>query len=815
MSRSTVKLTWPHLWPVLIMALVLDDGLGVLGLQFDTDSTRPGNQNSSTNGDISRPKSNQPSQAGALELQPAPAPRLTKANESDLNSARHPARSKPIYFDQSDTENSVPTSIKLGSKLAIQLVIADKRRNAGLGSTLKPRTKPSSLQLHRKRPYDIVGTVSGNVVGKYHASPADKLFYTLDKQTPDPGPSKLEWLPHGLHPGSMSGQDSTMSKPNLVKKSELIRTQHRPPSNWSLSTLNKPPESFLSPNKREEIIKGLQLRFKSRMTTVPPDMSTTEFFKLISSAHSPVNVTLIEDNKSPALLRTKLSQKAAKPTRAASHFDDDEQQVRTTSTTTTSSTTTSTTTTTAPVLSAYAVGDTNRLLVPSSFQVHPSGESDSSSSARNQSSDLKDFISSAAIHFDQNPGDVNLKSGLFNHAEMPTVMFDGKKQVTLIRHVTRRPGAGSALAGRPTAPPAVLISSHHNHLRPGDLDSIEVPQHISLPAAPEHLSLAAAPPPSPPPTTASPLVRLISKHKHKYDDNIISPTLTVVDNHAIRVPPNATSVHNNKLIVAIRPGRPMRPLPPTTQFPVYNIVAGITPPYISTPLPHLSRPVTVDGGSYGLLRPNTSSTQTTPAPSSFGVQNIKFPAPSPSNIFVEHAEYPTRFNLSVPDSAHPVGPHGVPDKITVNAGEQHLRPPEAIAISDATIVSRPAGSITITSDGVEKLSTTRKPARLSTTKRINIVSANTTVITTNPEELHEMLNGVIAGSHTQHNITTNNKPTPRPGFLAYISSIFTNSFTTTLIAALTIVKTILVAILVMFLPPLALASAIMQAVSLG
>lgn len=812
MTRARVKLNLGQLVQALLVSLLVSAGLHLAPVVYAGDDvTRAGS-----------PTENSSARAG----QPLVS-RSAVASDPDLSHpAKFPARSKPIYFEHSDAENSVPTSIKLGSKLAVQLVVADKRRNSS--SLSKPnRVKPSSFQLHRKRPYDIVGTVSGNVISK-HQVPLERLFYSLDKQTLDPPANTFELFQHAREREQAARSTSTTSTtststtrlPSPARKSELIRTQHRPPANWNSSRLAAADRES---NERQEIIKKLGIRFKQSSSTVAPKLSSSDFFELISSAHSPVSYKFSEAAKPALQPKPTLNPRAAQSVHSRPNLSDQNddasagQQPRTTS----ASLSSSSTTTAAPMLTRYAMSEIKR------------GPTPPSQTQVSEQADLKDFVSSAAILFDQESPDANNVSPMFNHAEMPTVMFDGKKQVTLIRHVTRRPNASTTtttLVTRLTPQPVVIVShqGRPSVLADSGSDLQEPAEHISLPVAPQHITMAGlpehitmpAPPehitiPATPPTTTAPLVRLISKHKHKYDDNVKSPTLTVVDSHAIRVPPNATSVHNNKLIVAIRPGRPMRPAPPTTQFPVYNIVAGITPPYISTPTPHFSRPLTIEGANYGLLKPNASSVQTTPMPSSFGAQNIKFPAPAPSNLVVQHADYPSRFNLSVPDSARPVGPNGVPDKILVNTGEQYLRPPDAIAISDSTIVSRPAGSITINNDGVEKLSTTRKPLRFSTTKRINIVSANTTVITTDPEELHEMLNGVIAGSHTQHNITTSNKPTPRPGFFAYVSNIFTNSFTTTLIAALTIIKTILVAILVMFLPPLALASAIMQAVSLG
>lgn len=756
----------------LAMTIILSERCCLVVSQADNDTTRAGaeaaNYSSYQEEASSQPNENSTNPASdsqtQLDTQSAntsvPAPRYEGAsgqqairNRTDLSSKHNlvvsSTKSKPILFDTSNNPAAVAVAVKGGQKLALQILIADKKRASSEANRKRIKARPSNAQLSRKRPYDILGSVdsASNAVDKHSAGPIDKLFYSLGQHKLGPPANTLEEV------NKVKQEPASDQRASAIKKSGLIRSQHRPPSWYSNQT---------------GLDAKVELDSRSKVPTVTSGSYTTEFYQLISSAHSPIE--LGRELMRPKIAYSKVpSEAGAGPSQPQGREPDRASR----------------TTTTRPgiyiISSAAPVG-------------LASGEEPPTTLTNESASALKDFISRTALEFAPDSSLSDDDSGLFNHAEVPTLMFDGKKQVTIIRHSSRRPVTTTStttttVTHKPSLEPpmAIVVTSHQSRPRP---------------------NLAQPSTPSP-----SQLVRLISKHKHKYDDNIVSPTLTVVDGHAIRVPPNATSVHNNKLIVAIRPGRPMRPMPPTTQFPVYNIVAGITPPYASSPHPYKSRPASGEGTNYGLLKPTNVTLTTTLAPT-FGAANIKFPAPSPSHLQVDHVEYPAHFNVSVPDSAHHVGPNGVPDKIVVNSGEQHVSPPDAVATSDSTLVSRPLGSITI-SNGIEKLSTTRKPLRFSTTKRINIVSANTTVITTDPEELHEMLNGVIAGSHVQHNITTNHRPSSRPGFFAYVASIFNNSFTTTLIAALTIVKTILVAILVMFLPPLALASAIMQAVSLG
>lgn len=385
----------------------------------------------------------------------------------------------------------------------------------------------------------------------------------------------------------------------------------------------------------------------------------------------------------------------------------------------------------------------------------------------------------------------------------------------------RNPGISVGLSNSSSARPHLVIATETGQAKPPRTGLLvlkkEHKQRIMLALPPKQNSSSLLSSPQ--------TIRLISKQRHKYDDRVVSPTLTVIDNDALRLPPNTTSVHNNKLIVTLRPGRPYRrqPQPPTTQFPVYNIVAGITPPY-STGHSHHQAQVTrapPPRPNYGLIsKPpgETSKPQTTPVP--FRAPNIKFPAQVPSSLVHPAHEGEMsiidKLNISVPanDPSMSTTLKRPPNKIQMETEEQIMRPPtETIVLSDTTVVSRPYGSsVSSHGGGIIKLSTTRRP-KPSPTKRINIVSANTTVVTANPEEIHEALS-VIAESHDPpgHN-SHHNRPTNKPGIFDVLSGLLNTGLTTSTLAILALVKTIFISLFILFLPPIALSAAIIQAVS--
>lgn len=330
-------------------------------------------------------------------------------------------------------------------------------------------------------------------------------------------------------------------------------------------------------------------------------------------------------------------------------------------------------------------------------------------------------------------------------------------------------------------------------------------------------------------TTSSPqLVRLISKQRHKHEDRVTSPTLTVIDNDAVRVPFNATSVHNNKLIVTIRPGRPYRrqPLTPTTQFPVYNIVAGITPPYLTGALPGQTQstkpPVRQNYGLISKLPDDAGTRPGSSTPIPFRATNLKFPAQVPSSLMVDRGPETQmsiidKINISVPANDPSIlRPSKLqpPNRIQMETEEQLVRPPtETIVVSDTTVVSRPYGSnVSHHGSGIIKLSTTRRPLKPPPTKKINIVSANTTLVTGNPEDVHDALTNFIAESHHPSS-SGQNRPSNRPGILEFLNNVVNTGVATSAFAILTLVKTIFISLFILFLPPIALTAAIMQAVS--
>jgi len=566
------------------------------------------------------------------------------------------------------------------------------------------------------------------------------------------------------------------------RRSELIRTQHRPP--WSL--LKNVQQNYTA--KFEHLGK----KFRLKLTTIAPSALTTqEIFKLISSAHSPVKIGI---NMIPTIRRNKTAS-------AQKHEGLEEKS--------------------APIDGGHSthlvpsfaemgrkslVGQYKGKERPSAQRIDEAEASEMSSAETGTlASDTKNTsildrgVLSPAILVnddeetnedysgkndigDRDYGNLNGKRHLFNYTVKTQNRPDGRP-VTIIRNSKIR------VVARPTtqAPNFIVI-----------------PNKIKI-----ETTLA-------PPITAitnTTLVRMIAKQKHKYDDSITSAPLTVIDNDAFRVPQNATVIHNNRLLVRIRPGQQQtQRFQVTTEYPYYNPVAGITPPYPTNPRTTTPRPT--PKVSNVIHSPNQS---TTASPSSkFGSQKIRFPATPPLADGLESSQQqlpPSRLNISVPSDANLVGPNRVPEKITMETEEQV--PSSSLVVSDSTIVGRPPhGSSTINQDGIVRLSTTRRPNR-QTTKRINIVSANTTIVTTSPDQLQEVLSSVISSHQNDIHHVNQNRPSHKPDFLQSIANFFNGSVATTFLAIVTAIKTVLVAVLIMFLPPIALTAAIVQAISLG
>lgn len=650
--------------------------------------------------------------------------------------------------------------------------------------------RSSRIQIGRKRPYDFpeIGTTFPDNKLGLSLEPLNRHFYLPEVAQKTVGNRAEELKQSGsldqLPLSKLVGQ----TRRPINQKSELIRNQHRPPWRW------RPSQAAAESERRDNMAD----RYEYMFTTLP-SATATDFFNLISSAHSPIKLTR------PSVQKRKFSYAGPSQVSINSVKLNKGQNNDHRNQTTNETMTTTTTSTVSPITTGTPATNTSSL---------------------SQNASLAGRVMSPEILVsDGDSGNQNRRKGSLlvrgpSNGNRPNSdsRFDGlDSNVSLYepsesRHIVNLKLNTSNSNYYSSRRPILIVSRKPN----------VTTREPTILVIPEKITVQEEEPPTTPftlvTTTGAPqFVRLISKQKHKYDDNITSPTLTVVDNDAIRLPPNAISVHNNKLIVAIRPGRPLRRHPPTTQFPVYNIVAGITPPYASNPTTiQITRPPSSNGSVYGLLKPTGADTTTTLAPSTFGAQNIKFPAPEPTSLQPDHAEPPDKLNISVPDSANMVGPNKVPDKIVMETEEQYNRPPDAVVISDSTIISRPYGSNTVTNqDGIMKLSTTRRPSRFTTTKRINIVSANTTVVTTNPDQLHEVLSGVIATHQQDHIHHVNQNRPSKSSLLATLANFFNAGVTTSAIAILTLLKTIFVAILVMFLPPLALTTAIMQAVSMG
>lgn len=608
------------------------------------------------------------------------------------------------------------------------------------------------------------------------------------------------------------------------QRSELIRTQHRPPWMWTKHHRKYHIGQFEHSGNK----------FRLKLTTIAPNsLTTAEIFKLISSAHSPIKLAIqkLQSNSTKNSQTDKHNQAFKTSETFPSRPKDDSKPNEITAITTQAPFSTTTTTITTDSITPLSMEDRafkrHNLTAQNSGEKVPSQEDRDSIVTAPSDNHSQLSLNNATVQVGHNrgvmspailvrdgdetdQGDGGHDGGLYNQDSV----MNGRRQ--LVNHTITR---------KANQIPVTII--RHSKIRPVTMitsvpvaTSTEAPGLLVIPNK-VTIQTIVAPVLITTTTTRAPrdLVRLIAKQKHRYDDNVTSSPLTVIDNDAFRLPQNTTAVHNNRLLVRIKPGQQqLQRIQLTTEYPYYNPVAGITPPYPSGSATTTRRPVAKPSSNYGLI-----NSTTTPVPqSNFGAPNIKFTAPVPSTVFTEHLDPPyqqepplppDRLNITVSSDANIVGPNKVPDKIFMESEE---RPPlSSLVISDTTLVGRPPyGSSTINQDGIIRLSTTRRP-RPQTTKRINIVSANTTIVTTSPNQLNDVLSSVISSHQQDNNHHVNQNQPPRPGFFATIAQLFNSSVATTVVAVITVIKTILVAILIMFLPPIALTAAIVQAVSLG
>lgn len=378
----------------------------------------------------------------------------------------------------------------------------------------------------------------------------------------------------------------------------------------------------------------------------------------------------------------------------------------------------------------------------------------------------------------------------------------------------------------------VTINTHNSNSRPLIGDQ---PKHLKLTAA----DIEELPPPIT--TIGAHSVRLISKRREKVDEFVLSPSLTVIDNDTFRLPPNTTTVHNNKLIVTNKRGRPQPRRPQPTQFPIYNVVAGMTQWPINSTLTHVHqqnlqhhRP---NGSHYGLM-PNTSGPALLDAPANppFGAAHIRFPAtppnqkkPSPA-IASDQIMLPSKMNISVANSTTADNP-AYPQRLGHLSPERPLASgADHIALSDSLaetlkvgLGANPNANLSVNFSNFapynHKSLTTHRPNKHRPMQHITLGGSNNgaSVITSDPDQLHEVMSDAIASSHSNTNHQHNNhkyKKRP-PGFLSTLTGLIGTGVTASWVSFVTLVKTILVAILVMFLPPVALTAAIVNAVAFG
>lgn len=301
-------------------------------------------------------------------------------------------------------------------------------------------------------------------------------------------------------------------------------------------------------------------------------------------------------------------------------------------------------------------------------------------------------------------------------------------------------------------------------------------------------------------------IQLISKLRHKFEDRAISQPLTVVD-YDFPVPSsNFTEMQSDKLVIAIRQGKPSKRHPTTTPFPVYNIVAGITPPLSismqnvteASPAPMSNETTSEEINLSNLGEASTESSQS----ASFGSPNIKLPA-ADEVILESVGAQPERVSIKVSGSTNLADPSKVPDKILVETSATNIvQPPSRIIGSNTTIVNGPAdGANTIIRNGIIRIGTTVKPKiGFSTTESAHIELANATVI------------GVNSNQNTNQALQLN----PHNSALVdTVVRLINAGAATSQFAVLTLLRVLILVVLAILLSPIALTAFVGQFFVMG
>jgi hypothetical protein len=263
----------------------------------------------------------------------------------------------------------------------------------------------------------------------------------------------------------------------------------------------------------------------------------------------------------------------------------------------------------------------------------------------------------------------------------------------------------------------------------------------------------------------------VNSNKLKQPEEVLSLGITVLDppyipGSSMKLPVNTTIMHKN-LIVPMKEGRPkpVFPIQTTTQFPVYPIVAGITRWQTQTPTNSWAFPTFTTNSPE---KTDYTTVVSEPSDSSFE-----------TSVTAQSLHRPTIITSNPIMSEHSTSDH-------LSGHASHIVTVTPIKGSDA---SNTASNTFIVTHSAQ----TPKPT--STTGYVNAIWAPPMPVISRPvQTAQQSVQSPLAG-----------------GWFSPFTNLFSVDSPSGVFSFLTILKTVLFTVLVLFLPPLTLAAALMQA----
>ncbi len=264
----------------------------------------------------------------------------------------------------------------------------------------------------------------------------------------------------------------------------------------------------------------------------------------------------------------------------------------------------------------------------------------------------------------------------------------------------------------------------------------------------------------------------VNSNKLKQPEEVHSHGITVLDppyiaGSSMKLPINTTIMHKN-LIVPMKEGRPkpVFPIPTTTQFPVYPIVAGITKWKTQTPTNSWAFPI--------ITTNSPEKTDYTTVVSESSDSSFETPVTAQSLL------RPTIIASNPIMSEHSTSDH-------LSGHASHIVTVTPLKGSDA---SNTASNTFIVTHSAQ----TPKPST-STTGYVNAIWAPPMPVISRPvHSAQQSVSSPLSG-----------------GWFSPFTNLFSVDSPNGVFSFLTILKTVLFTVLVLFLPPLTLAAALMQA----